>query len=283
MITPDGWLDWAIRLQPKPPTKNTNPGTNSVKGIFMHSAEGYASVLLDPQSQWGYNGQHSWHLSNLMDGRVFQHYPFTVRCHHATAANQEYVGVENEGYSPRESSLNEAQIANAIRFITEISEWKGWTPTRTGDKTQTLWEHREVGWLGGVPSSCPSGRIPWSEILTRLSGERPVVIAPVAEEEDMYSHYAWATWFTGREIAAGPDIYTAQLRADFSLPLDAKSVLLQPVLDRGSTEWFHGNSDIPGVRMGNAFLVLLDEQGTANFQVTTDCRFRRLQCVGYYK
>jgi hypothetical protein len=134
----------------------------------MHSAEGYASVLLDPNSEWGFNGNHSWHLSNLMDGRVFQHYPLTARTWHATKANQEYVGVENEGDYPKEQSLNAAQIANARRFIADIAAWKGWTPSRPRsptDTTHTLWEHNEVTRLGGSGSSCPSGRIPWDAIL----------------------------------------------------------------------------------------------------------------------
>lgn len=165
-ISADGWLSWAEKLEP--PFKKVNPGINSVKGIFMHSAEGYATVLLDINSPYGYNGNHSWHLSNLMDGRVFQHYPFTARCWHATAGNQEYIGVENEGYAPREKSLNPAQIANARMFIAEISHWKGWTPRRpvsATDITHTLWEHNEVTRLGGSGSACPSGRIPWGEIL----------------------------------------------------------------------------------------------------------------------
>lgn len=162
-ISADGWLSWAIRLEP--PTKRVNSGINSARGLFMHSAEGYASVLLDPASIYGYNGQHSWHLTNTFDGTVYQHYPFTARCHHATAANQEYVGVENEGDSPKEKSLTAAQVASAQRFIGEIAAWKGWTPSRTGDTRQTLWEHREVVWLGGTSTSCPSGRIPWDKIL----------------------------------------------------------------------------------------------------------------------
>ena len=134
----------------------------------MHSAEGYASVLLDPSSQYGYNGNHSWHLSNLMDGRLFQHYPLTARCWHGTALNQEYVGVENEGDAPKEASLNDAQVANARRFIPEIAEWKGWNPRRPayeGDTSHSLWEHNETVWLGGDATACPSGRIPWDKIL----------------------------------------------------------------------------------------------------------------------
>jgi len=175
-ITPDGWLDWAIRLEPT--NRHVNPGVNSVRGIVMHSAEGYASVLLDPNSQYGYNGTHSWHLTNLMDGRLFQHYPLTARCWHATAANSSYVGVENEGYAPKEASLNDAQIATARRFIAEIAEWAQFNPRRPaydGDTSHTLWEHNEVVLIGGSATACPSGRIPWDKILE----------APVNEADEL--------------------------------------------------------------------------------------------------
>lgn len=177
MITPDGWLDWAIRLEPT--NRHINPGINTVKGAFFHSAEGYASVLLDPNSEWGYNGKHSWHGSNLMDGRFIQHFPFTARCWHATAANNDYIGIENEGYSPREKSLNEAQIANLVRLVQDLEEWKGWRASRprsATDTTHTLWEHNEVVRLGGTGSTCPNGRIPWNTIMGLLKEEEDMVI-----------------------------------------------------------------------------------------------------------
>lgn len=180
MITADGWLDFAIRLQPTNPSLNV--GTNPARGIFMHSAEGYAGTLLDPASPYGYNGNHSWHLTNLKDGRLFQHYPLTARCHHATAANQSYLGVENEGRGADAQgnrlpphlyeSLTERQIANAVRFIAEIADWRAWAPRRPAsptDTAHTLWEHNEVVRLGGTGSACPTGRIPWTEILRRLN------------------------------------------------------------------------------------------------------------------
>lgn len=172
MITADGWLDWCIRL-PSLPGK-TNPGVNPVKGIFMHSAEGYGGTLLDPNSEYGYNGNHRWHLTNLFDGRLYQHAPFTTRCWHASAANDSYVGCENEGDAPKDASLNEAQIDNAVRFIRDLAAWKGWTPTRPAsptDTSHTLWEHNEVVRLGGTSTACPSGRIPWDVILNRLQGK----------------------------------------------------------------------------------------------------------------
>lgn len=166
MITPDGWLDWAIRLEPT--NRHTNPGVNPVKGVFFHSAEGYASVLLDPNSIYGYNGRYSWHFTNVFNGTVYQHYPFTARCWHATAANNEYAGGENEGYAPNEKSLTNAQVESLRRINADLIAWPGAkmkAATRTGDKAQTNWEHREVVWLGGEATSCPNGRIPWDKIL----------------------------------------------------------------------------------------------------------------------
>lgn len=245
----------------------------------MHSAEGYASVLLDPASTYGYNGKSSWHLSNLMDGRVFQHYPFTARCHHATAANQSYVGVENEGYAPKEKSLNEIQVSNAVRFIKEISEWKGWIPKRPVSPTDisyTLWEHNEVIRIGGTSTACPSGRIPWQDILYQLDSPE--------EDDEMKSHHAWATWFSGRQLAGSAQVYVAQARSDFSLPADAKAVLFQVILDSGEVEWLHGDTEMPVANLGpGTFIGNLAADGTLNFRTRQGVHFRELKCVGYYR
>lgn len=170
-VDANGWLDWCIKL---PATVNhVNGGTNTVNGLFMHSAEGFASTLLDPHSKWGYNGDLSWHLTNTLDGeRVYQHYPFTAQCWHATAANNTFVGMENEGLTPQGAKvgpvLNSLQIAKAKRVIADLSAWKGWVPRRpvdANDKTASLYQHGEVVRFGGTGSSCPNGRIPWDKIL----------------------------------------------------------------------------------------------------------------------
>lgn len=287
MITVDGWLDWAIRLIPSNPS--TNIGVSSVRGVFMHSAEGYASVLLDPNSQWGYNGNHSWHISNLMDGRVFQHYPLTARCHHATAANQEYVGVENEGDYPKELSLNDLQIANAVRFLKEIGEWKGWEPTRTGNTRQTLWEHNEVVWLGGTGSSCPSGRIPWDKILAGIN----------AGEDEMFTvHDHWATFFEGLKIKKeGWQAFNAW--TDFGVK--AKRYRVEFMTNSGyCVVWHAGNRTTPYDKYGGKQAGRLgwpdpalkdiqvieiepDEWGWCSLQAELGpVEFSRAHCIGYY-
>lgn len=174
-VTPDGWLTWAERMPGRPATgPGFNAGVNDVRGIFFHSAEGYAETLLSKTSQWGYyNAQYPWHLSNLLNGRLIQHYPFTARCWHASAANDHYIGMEHEGRTPDGSTvgpvLNDLQVANDRRVIASVSAWKGWAPTRPtspSDLAATLYEHTEVIRFGGSSTQCPSHRIPWPAILT---------------------------------------------------------------------------------------------------------------------
>lgn len=173
-VTPDGWLTWAERMPGRPATgPGFNVGVNDVRGIFFHSAEGYAETLLSKTSQWGYyNAQYPWHLSNLLDGRLIQHYPFTARCWHASAANDHYVGMEHEGRTPDGSTvgpvLNDLQVANDRRVIASVGAWRGWAPKRptaASDLAATLYEHTEVIRFGGSSTQCPSHRIPWDKVL----------------------------------------------------------------------------------------------------------------------
>lgn len=183
MISADGWLDKAIRMEGRPITVGAgfNAGYNPAKGIVFHSAEGWAQTLLSPTSQWGYySAEFPWHFSNLLDGRLVQHYSLNVRCWHGSAFNDSYVGIEHEGVSPEAGKgplINDAQIANDRLIIAEVSVWKGWAPKRpvySGDKTATLYEHKETVWFGGTSTSCPNNRIPWDRIL-----------APAEEGPDM--------------------------------------------------------------------------------------------------
>ena len=172
MITADGWLAFAER---KPgPSGKTNGGVSPVSGFVAHSAEGYEShimnVLNDP------NRQASWHFTNLYDGRLWQHYPIQAQCWASGSGqpNNNWPAMEHEGIAGQ--PLTDAQIATTARVIRELSQLKGWTPTRpTGpqDKNASLWEHREMVRFGSLATACPSGRIPWDKILAAL-GEEPM-------------------------------------------------------------------------------------------------------------
>jgi hypothetical protein len=163
-VITDGWIDGVTRLPGNP--EHVNGGINLVWGLFPHSAEGYAGTLLD----LAVNGPLSWHMSNLKDGRLIQHFPFTAQCWHATAANNAFVGMEHEGVAGE--PLTEAQIVNLVMVIKELAAWREWTPRRPMSATDlkaTLYEHREVTRFGGSATACPSGRIPWDEVIRRLT------------------------------------------------------------------------------------------------------------------
>lgn len=221
MITTDGWLDWAERVPGH--SNKTNSGLNSNRGIFLHSAEGYEAYLRsDPPKPVGV----SWHLSNLFNGHLLQHYPLTTRCWHATAANNSYLGFEHEGKVPNHPTLAEPQINTAVRVIREISVYYGWKPKRPisgSDVSHTLWEHNEVVRLGGTGSACPSGRIPWNEILKRLN---------TGDDDMLIRHNGLANpgFWNGRFVN-GEQLIDA--RSDFSLPLDTKLIRYDLWLDSG--------------------------------------------------
>lgn len=106
------------------------------------------------------------------------------------------------------------------------------------------------------------------------------------EEDEMKSHYAWATWFEGRMLGTTPpsQYLVAQIRTDFQLPTDAKAVLFQSVLESGDVQWFHGESETPVAEVGkDTFIGNMAANGTLNFRTEGGVRFKRLQCVGYYK
>lgn len=166
----NGWFDWAIKHPGK--SDFTYAGTNQVKGIFLHSAEGYRDYLMEHSV----NGPLSWHFTNMLNGDFYQHHPITARCWHATAANFDYLGMENEGVGDKslnpvpEPTLSEPQIQNAVRAIKELELYKGKKASRfwPNDQFLSLCEHNEVVRIGGTGTACPSGRIPWQTIQTRL-------------------------------------------------------------------------------------------------------------------
>ncbi len=162
-----------------------NIGRNAVRGLVAHSAEGSAANLLD----LAVNGPLSWHASNLKDGRFVAHFPFTAQCWHATAFNPNMVGIENEGVAGE--PLTEAQISNLVRVSKELQDWKGYSYVArlTGYDDPSaflLGEHNQVSMYGGSATECPSGRIPWGEILSRLNGPT-LHVSEVVKQEDLFT------------------------------------------------------------------------------------------------
>ncbi len=181
-----GWLDGALK-RPGPGRK-TSGLRSKTTGIVMHSAVGYwagMKAVLDGSAR-----QVSWHFSNLIDGKLIQHYSVATKCWHASAGNDYLVGMEQEGgpLTNVSETLTDKQIDNCATVAAALRERYGWvTLTRSGNK-KNLWEHNEVP---SNATQCPSGRIPWSEVLRRA-------LTPEEEDEMAPEHKAQhkvAAWF----------------------------------------------------------------------------------------
>ena len=140
------------------------------KGAVLHSAEGYHSGLYsrlfgpDPVS---------WHFSIMQDGTVEQHYDTWAECWHAGSpnfkppmtwsgeANVRFWGIEHEGMASE--PLTDDQLDASVRLLKWLWETHN---LREYSLLYTLWEHN---WL--APTSCPSNRIPWGQIIARLEGD----------------------------------------------------------------------------------------------------------------
>lgn len=271
MIDEFGWLSWAERVPGH--VAKQNGGVNKIKGLFAHSAEGYEAYLrADPPRPTGV----SWHLSNLFDGRLLQHYSLFVQCWHATAANNSYVGMEHEGRVPNEPTLTDAQVVTARRVIAEIAEWRHWTPSRPSgplDTSHTLWEHREVVRLGGTATACPSGRIPWDKILA-------------APEDEMIRYNAEALPGFWHDLTIAGD-QPMNARGDLGLPLDARIVRLDVWLTSGALDVWDGSGTAFAGAVGGdaprraAVDVILDANGYCLLRGQAVVRL--LGCVGYFE
>ncbi len=176
----DGWLDWTQRV-PGPDDKRY-PERNAIAGIVAHSMVGaYAgaasrlfSTERDADRTYTEDAAASWHFSVLQSGIVLQHYPLDASCWASGSrdANTRFVAVEAEGGGPgnEREPLTDAQLEAWVRIVRDVSALAGWRPARPHDDRDlavTLWEHREMTRFGAAPTACPSGRIPWAEIMRR--------------------------------------------------------------------------------------------------------------------
>lgn len=150
------------------------------RGDVKHSAEGWwdgiHSVLDGPRTA-------SWHFTIGLD-RCEQHYPIDAYCWHAgdvdddgaVAANIDLVGIEHLGVAGQPLTPYQIDMTAKIsRWCAEQFGLDAFARYPTQDGVWTLVEHREVS---DVPTSCPSGRIPWDRIIVALEAPMPKILTP---------------------------------------------------------------------------------------------------------
>ena len=146
--------------RPGPTSKQGYPGAMSRtgKGVVLHSMEGSLAAALGELDNL--ERRASWHFSNPKSGPLLAHYELeAVTWHAGYEANRLYVGVEHEGVAGQ--PLTESQIANDVGLLQWLWEKEHWLRF---ERRLTLWEHNEF-----MATACPSGRIPWAEIIRRLT------------------------------------------------------------------------------------------------------------------
>lgn len=297
-ITTDGWFDWAER-NPGPPDKKYTEA-NTARLFIPHSAVGYLNGWYSrlfstervscshggahPQGDYSPYASASVHLWNAYDGHLIQHYPIFVSCWASGSRHLNVNGVAMEhegGFQPVSEPLRVGQIDTLERVLRDLAAFHGkppdyWSrPINAADMWATLYEHNETTRFGGVYSSCPSGRIPWNEILRRL-GEQ--------EDDDMWvRHNRLADWFTGRFWPGGSG-GEMQTKTDFALPDGVKAVRFGVDIQSGHIRWFDGDGvSVAGASSPRYSVVelFLNDRGTCHFFVEQDAVFNVLECLAY--
>mgnify|MGYP001592820203 CR=1 FL=1 len=191
-LTPDGWFDWMAR-DPGPPEKqyfdrlSGLPLGNTATVYIPHSAVGDNYLAWRDGRLWNMTrlpdgnftpaaraSLHGWINKSELDG-CRQHYPIWTACWSSGSfrINVNAVAFENQGGAPGNEAepLTEYQVWANARIIQELSQVVGWIPQRptsTLDLWASLYQHNECIRFGSLPTACPSGRIPWDEIIRRL-------------------------------------------------------------------------------------------------------------------
>jgi N-acetyl-anhydromuramyl-L-alanine amidase AmpD len=130
-----------------------------IEGICAHSMEGSLAAALgelDNPSRLA-----SWTFSNPKAGNVLQHYPLesVTWGSGSPEANRRFVSIEHEGWAGE--PLTENQITNLVMLARTLT-------AEPRSRTTNLREHNEMTAYGAQPTACPSGRIPWAEIIAEL-------------------------------------------------------------------------------------------------------------------
>ena len=165
------WCPFARRVDgPEWKVGYSYPGEQSPKrGIVPHSAEGYLTGLLGALNGPKFK---SWQFTITYD-ELLQHYPVSANCWHAgdvdddggVAANIDLVGIEHLGMAGEPLTQFQKEIlAWLYDWLEDEHNFKPYSFMRTG-MTTTVFEHK---WVSDAPTSCPSYRIPHTEIIALL-------------------------------------------------------------------------------------------------------------------
>lgn len=201
VITPDGWVDGLERI-PGPRDK-VYAVKNELEGLACHSMEGWwtysLQLLMEPNKK-------SWMFSNLVNGRLVQHYPLTS-CPWASGnfkANTKLWPTESEGVAG--TPLNDLQVANMLFLALVYETYTGRKATR-GEAARTVWQHNEVwDWdtPNAGPTACPSGRYDGFFAALEARVDKPAP-APEPVMEDKILRDAMAAREALRHLASDPD------------------------------------------------------------------------------
>ena len=125
----------------------------------------------------------SWTFSILKDGRVMQHYGIRSVAWHGGSqpANERFAGIEHEGgFDPHDEPLTPMQVKSLTDLLAWLGDEFGWTEWK---RLVTLWEHNEMTRFGSGPTACPSGRIPWTSLISSLEAGQEQGDEPMTDEE----------------------------------------------------------------------------------------------------
>lgn len=187
-----------------------------VEGEVKHSAEGYKQGMLDIIHDP--NVEKSWPISIFKAGPPHQHYELEDVCwiSDGPTNNTKYIGTEREGV--KGEPLTDNQLQHDIRLSKELRILCPKMAANPPTRGVNLIEHREI-----ANTSCPSGRIPWAEIIagiTQPQEEDWMSVLTDDQQRDFYNKTVaiwnvlhntelgierWAYWQILLQAAAAPD------------------------------------------------------------------------------
>ncbi len=212
------------------------------------------------------------------NGDLYEHYDVEGNTWHgndtdsddAVEANYDLVGIEFTRPNAKIASpLSEASIQTAVKLLRWLGEVCGLEefvrfPDQIG--AFTLSDHNQVA---NSPTACPSGRIPFAEILYRLGGDEMFI--------------PWAG-FVELSLSTG-DIYH-NLRDNLALPVESNDWQLQILTDfGGQIDVYHGKDRTKRAgqaRYSDSMRVQLDDKGGIWFSGAKDTAKVGVLAVGYY-